>query len=136
MHIINNLHIISLFYFVSSSLLFVTFGLLCRGCVVWLCSTLPTSLQTPDTYIIALLLLSSASNTCQSELADGCSWPRLPQVTPQNLNNLFIYFIFFCVNFRKDIDSMESYVLSTIIINNKFALLWGEAQLCLPYICL
>ena len=28
------------------------------------------------------------------------------------------------------------FVSNTNIIRNKFALLWGEAQLCLPYVCL
>ena len=25
---------------------------------------------------------------------------------------------------------------NTTIVKNKFALLWGEAQLCLPYVCI
>ncbi len=66
------------------------------------------------------------------ELAGWRYWcsPRLMSrgVQPQENRNVYATF---CVLF-------EIYLLSTIAIIdlNKFALLWGEAQLCLPYVYL
>ena len=40
------------------------------------------------------------------------------------------------VVFKPSAEIITAYLLQSDNILNKFALLWGEAQLCLPYFCL
>ena len=41
-----------------------------------------------------------------------------------------------CASYTKDDEKVFTTLLQLLIITNKFSLLWGEAQLCLPYVCL
>ena len=67
-----------------------------------------------------------------------CHRGRYEQLTKYQTISIFRYNIYYLLYISKNPNVyLELYIV--IICNltcNKFALLWGEAQLCLPYVCL
>ena len=59
-------------------------------------------------------------------------WAQLPTdiATTAHFNTFLLYQWLFLIMFH-----LQLFIINSSIRENKFALLWGEAQLCLPYVC-